>query len=83
MIKSQVEKTKRIEMRIKTLLMVALSVVLLAATMGYPITTASNEFNLDAEPGCGFVMLGWDYVPGAAHYWIYRGPGVGKEYSTP
>ncbi|HOO97596.1 MAG TPA: copper amine oxidase N-terminal domain-containing protein [Caldisericia bacterium] len=70
-------------MRIKTLLMVALSVVLLAATMGYPITTASNEFNLDAEPGCGFVMLGWDYVPGAAHYWIYRGPGVGKEYSTP
>ncbi len=44
---------------------------------------AQDGFNLTVTPGCGYNDLVWDAVPNAAHYWIYRGPGVGMEYATP
>ncbi|HOO97594.1 MAG TPA: copper amine oxidase N-terminal domain-containing protein [Caldisericia bacterium] len=47
------------------------------------VSYAQDGFKLEVTPGCGYNMLEWDAVPGAAHYWIYRGPGQGQEYSTP
>lgn len=51
-----------------------------SASMG--LATA-DQFGLKAIGECGFVQLSWNAVKGADSYWIYRGPGKGKEYSTP
>ncbi|HOO97595.1 MAG TPA: copper amine oxidase N-terminal domain-containing protein [Caldisericia bacterium] len=71
-------------MRKRAFFGIILAALMLLSTSGIHNTTlAAGDFNLTAEGGCGFVMLGWDRVPGATHYWIYRGPGPGQEYSTP
>ena len=43
----------------------------------------ADQFGLKAVGECGFVSLSWNNVKGADTYWIYRGPGKGKEYPTP
>jgi len=43
----------------------------------------ADEFGLKIVPGCGFNDLSWNAVKGTQSYWIYRGPGKGKEYKTP
>ncbi|HOO97768.1 MAG TPA: copper amine oxidase N-terminal domain-containing protein [Caldisericia bacterium] len=65
-------------------LSIMLVLSMLAITSPVTNTTyAGGGYNLTVTPGCGFNMLEWDAIPGAAHYWIYRGPGPGQEYSTP
>lgn len=53
----------------------------------YPDTLTNpvfaDQFGLKAVGECGFVSLSWNNVKGADTYWIYRGPGKGKEYLTP
>ncbi len=63
-------------------LVLALS-MLMTTTPVVNTATAGGGSILTVTPGCGFNMLEWDAIPGAAHYWIYRGPGPSQEYSTP
>ncbi len=41
------------------------------------------SFNLKVNPGCGFVDLSWDSVPGATGYFVYRGEGRGNQDPSP
>lgn len=43
----------------------------------------SSDMNLIATPHCGYIKLTWNALPGAARYFIYRGPGKGQEYPMP
>ena len=39
--------------------------------------------SLSAEAECGYIQLKWNRVPGAEHYYVYRGPGPGMEHPMP
>jgi len=70
-------------MKFKVYLLAFIMLMSMGLFPGLNTATAQDGFNLTVTPGCGYNYLEWDAVPGAAHYWIYRGPGTGQEYSTP
>lgn len=71
-------------MRNKTIM---LFIIVFFLSITFPLTSTNiakaDQFGLKAIGECGFVQLSWNAVKGADSYWIYRGPGKGKEYSTP
>ncbi len=70
-------------MKFKVYLLAFIMLMSMGLFPGLNTATAQDGFKLEVTPGCGYNYLEWDAVPGAAHYWIYRGPGIGQEYSTP
>ncbi len=72
---------RRFTSKILSLVLIAFMIVSVAPIVNY--ANAGGAYNLTVTPGCGYNMLEWDAIPGAAHYWIYRGYGPGQEFSTP
>lgn len=44
---------------------------------------ANDSLTLTVTAKCGYMELRWNVIPNALTYYIYRGPGEGKEYPMP